>query len=121
MGDKQHEFSGLLSKHSHGETDDALFLSGVQEPLCEALEFMHKKHCTVRYWITDKPATKDEATTAILHRLDGVADVLWCEHYSELTGYLWTDEDLSVGGHDLMEELRSNVGKYLIMEVTVHE
>ena len=37
--------------------------------------------------------------------------------YSEITGYLWTDEELNVGGHDLMAELKSNVGKWLILEI----
>jgi hypothetical protein len=31
---------------------------------------------------------------------------------SEYTGYLWTDEDLMVGGHDLLAELKSHLGKF---------
>jgi hypothetical protein len=33
---------------------------------------------------------------------------------------LWTDEDLNVGGHDLLEEIRSYLGKFIYLEVDVH-
>ena len=47
----------------------------------------------------------------------GDANVDLQSRYSEITGYLWTDEDLNVGGHDLLAELKGHVGKWLIMEV----
>ncbi|MNJ80064.1 hypothetical protein D3C77_783070 [compost metagenome] len=50
----------------------------------------------------------------------GFCDVGYGARYSELTGYLWTDEYLKVGGHDIIEELRSYVGKWLILEIEVH-
>jgi hypothetical protein len=42
------------------------------------------------------------------------------DRYSETTGYLWTDEKLQVGGHDLIEELSGSAGKFLIFEADVH-
>lgn len=41
----------------------------------------------------------------------------YVDQYSEITGCLWTDEELKVGGHDLLAELDSYNGKYLVMEV----
>ena len=41
--------------------------------------------------------------------------------YSEYTGYLWTDEEVLIGGHDLIEELRGCEGKWLLLEIVVHE
>src|SRR5437868_3327415 len=38
-------------------------------------------------------------------------------HYSEITGYLWTDENLMVGGHDLLDELRSHKGSFVHLEI----
>ena len=110
-------YEGLLTIHSCGENDDALFLSSVKDPLAEELEWIRDKRVTVRYWITDKQVTKVEAQKEFLRQIMGVADARYFDNYSEITGYLWTDEDLNVGGHDLMFELRSNIGKWLILEI----
>jgi len=113
-------YHGLLSQHSYGETDDALFVSSVDEPLAEELEWMNGKQVTVRYWITDKECTRDEAQEAAMLIVMGAADVRFYACYSEITGYLWTDEDLNVGGHNLMDELKSGVGKWLVLEIETH-
>jgi hypothetical protein len=41
--------------------------------------------------------------------------------YSEITGYLWTEESLMIGGHDLLEIFRSHVGHYLVLEITYNQ
>ncbi len=110
-------YAGWLEERDHGEADDILFLSGTEEPLAEILEWMAGKQVCVRYWITDKHATADEAQEEFMNRLMGAADVKFLSHYSDVTGYLWTDEDLNVGGHDLLREFRSSLGKWLILEV----
>ena len=112
-------YQGLLSVHSWGEADGILFLSSVSAPLCEELQWIVGERVTIRYWVTDKQVTQDEAITAVLERLDGVADGKFDSCYSEMTGYLWTDEKLTVGGHDLMAELHSATGSWLILEVEV--
>lgn len=112
-------YEGLLCLHSYGEADDILFLSSASNPLAEELEWMHRKNVTVRYWVTGKPCSKEEASAEFLKTCMGAADVDFGSRYSELTGYLWTDEELCVGGHDLIAELKSNVGKWLILEVEV--
>lgn len=113
---KKYEYSGLLSLHYNGD-DDILFLSSVRQPLIDELYFMANKKCTVRYWITDKQTTKEEAQEEFVKTLFGMAQQAYGAHYSEMTGYLWTDEKLNVGGHDLADELRSNVGKWLHIEI----
>lgn len=114
-------YQGLLSLHSWGEAEDILFLSNLQEPLAEVLQdnIAHQT-VTARYWITDKPATKEEAQENFVKEIMGATDCDFGSHYSELTGYLWTDEEIKIGGHDLMRELRSHVGKWLILEVEIH-
>lgn len=110
-------YQGLLSEHSWGEADDILFLSSLRDPLAEALDWMNRKNVTVRYWITDKECTRDEANEAAMLTVMGAAETELHSRYSEMTGYLWTDEELKVGGHNLLAELRSHVGKWLILEV----
>lgn len=113
-------YEGLLSLHSWGEADDILFLSSLRDPLAEELDWMEGKNVTVRYWITDQQCTREEASEAAMMTVMGLADVRLESRYSELTGYLWTDEDLEIGGHDLLSELQSSVGKWLILEVEQH-
>ena len=113
-------YQGLLSLHSWGEADDILYLSSLTDPLAEELGWMSGKKVTVRYWITDKQCTRDEAAEAAMLIAMGAADVTLNSRYSDITGYLWTDEDLNIGGHDLLAELKSSVGEWLILEVQEH-
>lgn len=114
-------YKGLLTLHSWGEADDILFLSSLCEPLAEQLEDdIARKQVTARYWITDRECTKDEAVEDFIGKLHGKVECDFGVRYSEITGYLWTDEKCKIGGHDLLAELRSHVGKWLILEVKIH-
>lgn len=114
-------YQGLLSLHSWGEADDILFVSTLRDPLGEHLQTdIRRKQVTARYWITDREVTKEQAQEGFIREVIGVVQCDFGSHYSEYTGYLWTDEECKVGGHDLMQELRSHVGKWLILEIDVH-
>jgi hypothetical protein len=119
MNDATKTYQGLLSIQPHGEYDEALYISSVDAPLADELAWIAGKIVTVRYWITDKPCTKDEAQEAAILQIMGLADVDFGARYSEATGYLWTDEELNIGGHDLLAELKSNVGKWCILEIEI--
>lgn len=114
-------YEGLLSLHSLSEIEDVLFLSSVKFPLAQELEWLNGKQVTIRYWLANKPVEKEEAISLFLHGLTGAPDVTYCPRYSEITGYLWTDEKLNIGGHNLIDELKSNVGKWLILEIECHK
>jgi hypothetical protein len=114
-------YSGLLSRHSFGDADEILYLSSEREPLAEVLDGqIRKKQVTVRYWITDKPCSREEAIEDHARQLIGIADTRFDVHYSEITGYLWTDQECKIGGHDLIGELEDSAGKWLILEIEVH-
>lgn len=81
---------------------------------------LSKKVVTVRYWITDERVTRDQAQEAFLKTLFGVVDAEWSASYSEITGFLWADQDIKIDGHDLLDELQSFHGKWLILEVDIH-
>lgn len=116
------EYSGLLTTHSWGDADDILFLSSVSDPLAEELQDrISRKTVSVRYWITDQECSKEEAQTEFLKSLFGATNCNFGSCYSETTGYLWTDEEVKIGGHDLIQELHSHVGKWLILEIEIHE
>jgi hypothetical protein len=89
--------------------------------LAEIAEQFNGKCISVRYWTSDEPlGSVEEADALIAHIALGGADIKYSAHYSEETGFLWCDEDFKVGGHDLIEEVSSFIGKYLLMEVLVH-
>lgn len=116
-------YSGLLSLHTSARGEDAvLYLSSVENPLAdELLDKIQGKQVTVRYWITDKQVTKEEAQEDFAKQILGKANGQFGARYSEITGYLWTDEFLKIGGHDLIYELRNAVGKWLILEIEIHK
>lgn len=118
------QLAGMLMLGPIGEDDEALYLAGGgrlhRAPLAEELEGITNKKVTCRYWVTDREVTRDEAQDAFLKTLMGVGEARCRSHYSEITGYLWTDEDLNIGGHDLLAELKSHLGKWLILEIDVH-
>lgn len=111
-------YNGLLCLHRCDEDHDTiLFLSNIEEPLAEELSYLKGKNVTIRYYISDIKMTKEELDKAIINKLFGLADVDFGSNYSDYTGYLWTDEELKIGGHDLIEELKNNIDKWLYLEV----
>lgn len=76
------------------------------------------EYLSVRYTVTEIRDTLGNALEKFIQYLSGVGEAEHVPRYSETTGYLWTDENLKVGGHDLLEEIRSYLGKYLNLEIT---
>jgi hypothetical protein len=81
----------------------------------------HGSYLTVRYYITNKELSEDELNDEWIKTLEGFGDVCYDMRYSDCTGYLWTDNKLNVGGHDLMEELESYIGRFLWLEIEYHK
>lgn len=84
---------------------------------------VYGSYLTVRYYTGPVPV--EDPTKEFIKQLYGAGELTPQESnikydmaYSEYTGYLWTDEEINVGGHDLLTELKSHVGRYLYMEIT---
>lgn len=114
----QEVIRGKIWSGKCGENDSALFVGYCSTPFAEVFDdkFNYKK-VTVRYWITEKEMEKQELIEENLKRISGAVSAKYYDRYSELTGYLWTEEGAKVGGHDLLQELTSNNGKFLYMEI----
>jgi hypothetical protein len=119
-------YNGILVSANNGEEDDLLGLmredsnhhwdtSILAEEIKE--DMWNGNYLSVSYYISNQKMSEDELIESFLQTLYGEGDVKYGARYSEITGYLWTDEDLNVGGHDLLEELKSNIGKWLYMEI----
>jgi len=121
---KQHVFSGYLLY------DDYEFLC-----LDEKAEYHHHgsplggminekisngTNVFVRYYISDKPLTLENANEALIYKSLGLGNVeanYVLEAYSEYTIEAW-EHTAVVGGHDLLKELDTHTGKYLILVIT---
>lgn len=107
--------SGMIGK-SCGESEH-ITIDG--DPLAELVEDFTEKFLTVRYWITDEPIEMDKAIETTVEQAMGFGDCDFQIHYSDRTGYLWTDENFKVGGHDMVAEMESFIGKHVLMEIEV--
>lgn len=114
-------YEGLIRAGDYRENWDALFLGESDQPLADILgndRTDFGPYASVRYFIYATPKTIDELDEGLVRRLAGEMDADYTDSYSEITGYLWTDEDIKVGGHDLLAELRSHLGWFAYIEIT---
>ena len=115
------KYNGIIKEEYNGENYEALFIGDSEEPFTEILEDkICEKTVSARYWISDTEKTKNQVKEDFIKKISGFADAEYTDNYSEITGYLWTDEELNIGGHNLIAELRANKGKYLHIEIDIH-
>lgn len=116
-------YRGFLSLGSNGEDEEVLRLSDPEENpkwLAETVMEDMEKHgnvLTVRYFITKELIPEDMVIPELARTLAGWGDAKYAMVYTEMTGYIYTAEDLRVGGHDLLAELKSNLGKFCQLEI----
>lgn len=112
---------GKLCYATNGEEDELVGLLDETHHVRILAEELPKtygeKVITVRYVVSEKFIASEDITEKIITLITGVGDIDYGMHYSELTGYLWTDEDFKVGGHDMIAILRGHIGKYLHLEI----
>lgn len=105
---------GLIEIGYDGDHDCALKVGG----RVLADEAPYHKNVSIRYWVSDVRKSLVELEMTTVKTFMGLSKAKYCHTYSDYTGYLWTDEDWKVGGHDLLREIRNYVGKYLYLEVS---
>ena len=117
-------YEGRLAERAWGEGDDILYCDAADrpdydDPLAERIKDdieEYGSYLTIRYWISPEPLpTEDERTEVVARAGLGYPKV--GHAYSEYTGYLWTDEEINVGGHDLIMELHHRIGSWLRLEI----
>lgn len=118
------QYRGRLRLGSWGEGDDILFLDTDEdypEPLAKRIaDDMddYGRFLSVRYWSSDAEQSDDDLRTSMIRELYGGGDgTEFSTAYSEITGYLWTNESIEVGGHDLLAELTNHVGQWCLLEI----
>lgn len=121
-------YSGTITIRQYGEDDDALWLDPTADQYAEPLTgqigddiAQLGSTVTVSYWITDGPRTLEQLLENEAKKLAGAADADYHQRHSDITGYLWTDADLNIGGHDLLAELESEVGRWCYLSIRFGE
>jgi hypothetical protein len=115
----------LVERHGEGGGLYVARNGSADDPLADELSWqISGKQVSVRFAtsaVDDWPDTLEEVLAGYIAQLDGEGFARHGVHYSDLTGYLWTDEDLKIGGHDLLAELYGQKGKFLWLEIKVHD
>lgn len=108
-------FNGLIESEYDGPSEWGEITIG-RNILTKEISF-NGKFVRVKYLISDSPITNP--TEQLIKNLYGDIEI---DNYpcfgSEWTGQYGVDETLTIGGHDLLNELRSHEGKYCYLEIT---
>ena len=126
---KKYRLTGYLNYNGIlGDSDSCLAVSENSEVFKDNLvisEFfeneLNGKQIRLNYFISDKEIPREGLEEQYLKKISGLVDASIYPVYSDVTGYLWTEENCVVGGHNLYEELSNYVGKYLDMAIEVIE
>jgi hypothetical protein len=114
----------LEPTHSSRFTTYGRNIKLTQEPIAEIIRhdlMIYGDRVDVSYYISDNEGSVEELQEWFIRYLFGDAEAEYQSNYSDYTGYLWTDENINVGGHDLLSELRSQRDKFCHLEITYHK
>lgn len=120
MATLRYTLKGLLHTHPYTtdapDSEDVLYLTSIDEPLAEYLRNNFANKCvSVSYWIGDSEYN------IVKDYINGNLSAKFGAVYSEVTGFLWMDEEVCVGGHNLIDEFKSYIGQWMILIVDVHD
>lgn len=104
---------GKLNRIGHGEWSA---VSVGNQYLAEAIENFRDEarskakatsnsKITLSWHVTDAPKRYAELKMNVIDTTIGGLKTKFYHAHSDLTGYLWTTEEIEVNGHDLMEEI----------------
>jgi hypothetical protein len=80
--------------------------------LAQWLEQFWREQVYCAYAIDDAPITLDRMRDLAILSAEGLADADLSATYSEITGFLWVNERGTIGGHDLIDVIETQEGKY---------
>lgn len=95
-----------------------------QFPLCKNFEKelnWCRRYANVQMLIGDTPIDMEHIDETKIISMMGETTHEYYHSYSEYTGYLWTVENFKIGGHDLLQILQSNKGKYIHLEIELFD
>ena len=120
-------WNGSIEEEERDYTED--YIINGKKLIDPIIGFMgeHGRFLSVRYALSEKPIESIEKI--MIEKMYGrsEADITPC-FGSEWTGYMWTDKELTVGGHNIVDEIIdpnckrwARKGKYLFLEITFND
>ena len=103
------------------ELEERWLSSQIQEDV-----YKYGDKVNLRYWITDiKPYSRDHLNQYVVDTYYGIVHAEGEMYYSDVTGYLWTEDkielrnrDISIGtSRNIVDELESFVDHYCTLEI----
>jgi hypothetical protein len=79
------------------------------------------KYASIQMLTGDTPIDIDHIDETKIVSMMGEVESEYYHSYSDYTGYLWTTEEFTCGGHDIPQILRSHMGEYVHMEIELYE
>ena len=77
-------------------------------------------YASIQMLTGDTPIDMDNIEETKIVSMMGEVNSKYYHCYSDLTGYLWTEEGFKCGGHDIPKILRSHFGEYIHMEIELY-
>jgi hypothetical protein len=113
-------YDGIVTLRDYGDGMGLTFLSDDDEPLAARVMDdcgAYGRYASVRYFVSDEPRPVAEMEENLVRKISGALDANFGDCYSEITGYLWTDEEAVIGGHDVIAEISTYEGRYVWLEI----
>ena len=114
--------TGLLRFGRNGDNSEILLLDDM--PLAEKLRDMNGRIVNVNYYVSKEKVSVERASELFFKSTHsthfGRIEAEFFARYSEKTDTLWVEEELTIGGHDLLDELKKHTGEYLMLHVKVY-
>lgn len=79
------------------------------------------KYASIQMLTGNTPIDVDHIDETKIVSMEGDVESEYFHHYSDYTGYLWTDEEFKCGGHDLLQILKSHIGEYIHIEIELYD
>lgn len=124
-------YRGFVELSSNGEEEDILHLDkrdGVEMNTWDHKYFLAGEiqedidsfgsYLSVKCYVSNVEFSEEEIREQSIKHILGIGESKYGMCYSECTGYLWTDEHINVGGHDLLTQIKSYYGSFLQLEIT---
>ena len=107
-------YTGLLNALAGAERVFSILDEEVINHVAEIFEEkFNGKEVYIKYYITDEETTIEDIEEKYIEKLFGLVQASIYPVYSDITGYLWTNEEIKVNGHNLFKELDFYVGKFI--------
>ena len=121
----QYHLTGIIN--FDGEYDEGCSSTAIRDGrdnivLAEFFENnLDEKEVYIKYYVVDEYLPTEKIEENFIKKISGAVDATIYPVYSDITGYLWTEEKIRINGHDLFEEINNYEGKYLDMVIEVKD